>query len=145
MATTPTVRKADSNVSMNFPDVCKTPGSSGGIGNPLPYPSVAKTAIEKTQQKTTPSVKQTVRSSAHYSGTLGDQPGTLKGVVSSTSLGSRSSGTKTAEVQALKGMLGQLNTKLQNMTSSDPNEWQALLQDYSVTASALYVTLHSDD
>jgi hypothetical protein len=31
------------------------------------------------------------------------------------------------------------------MSSKDPNEWQKVLQDYAVAASALFVTLNSDD
>ena len=48
---------------------------------------------------------------------------------------------KTAvEIQQIKGMLSHLNIKLQALKSNDPNEWQAVLQEYAVAASALYMT-----
>ena len=49
------------------------------------------------------------------------------------------------EISQLRGALNQLNIKLQSMTTTDPNQWQAVLQEYAVTASALYTTLSPDD
>ena len=43
------------------------------------------------------------------------------------------------------GTLAQLHNRLSSMSSKDPNEWQKVLQDYAVAASALFVTLNSDD
>jgi hypothetical protein len=52
---------------------------------------------------------------------------------------------KKTEAQQLRGRLATLTAKLQNLTSNDPAQWQSVLQDYAVTASALYVTLNDDD
>ena len=47
-----------------------------------------------------------------------------------------------SEITQLKSGLTTLNSRLQALQSSDPNVWQQLLQEYAVTAAALYVTLH---
>lgn len=138
----PTSTKSGSNLSITFPDVCKNPAPpAGSTTTPLPYPNIAKSAIAKAQQKTNPGVKQPVAASA-FSATQGNQAGTLKGMVA---VGGRPNVIVSGEIQGLKGLLGTLNVKLQNMTSKDPNEWQIVLQEYAVAASALYVTLHDDD
>lgn len=115
-------------ISIFFPDVCKTPAGAGAT--PIPYPNIAKTASAAQKTKKTASTKVMTKGST-FSRSRGDAAGTLKGVASSKVQG---------EILGLKGMLNQLNGKLQRMTTSDPNEWQVVLQEYAVVASALYVT-----
>jgi hypothetical protein len=37
-----------------------------------------------------------------------------------------------------------MNAKLQSMQTADPNQWQALVFEYIVLTSALYLTLTND-
>ena len=121
-------------VYLAFPDVCKHPVL--GIPTPIPYPNIAKTAqAAQTAKKTKPARKATTMTKTGTSRTQGDEPGTMKGIVSPNLNG---------EISQLKGLLGQLNSKLQAMQSNDPNQWQKVLQDYAVAAGALYVTIYNN-
>jgi len=132
------VHKSSNGITIAFPDVCKSPVPVGG-GVPIPYPNIAKsaTAAQKSN-KTKVTTKKVVTKGSAYSKSYGDQPGTLRGKVSSKNVSQHA-----GEIQQLKGMLNGLHNKLQAMKSNDPNEWQAVLQDYAVAASALYMTQNS--
>ena len=45
----------------------------------------------------------------------------------------------------LVSSLNHANARLQNLRTRDPNEWQKVLTEYAVLASALYRTLYPDD
>ncbi len=122
---------ASSGLAVAFPDVCKVPVMP--IPMPIPYPNIAKTA--QAAQKKKSATKVVAGRKSAFPRTRGDAAGAIKGVVSS----------KTNEMQQLKTSLSQLNTKLQGLRSTDPNEWQSVLQEYVVAASALYVTMHDED
>jgi hypothetical protein len=126
-------RKSSSRMIVNFPDVCLTPGGASGAPIPIPYPNFAKRARAVQQKKVggvTPSIG--VRSAV----------GTSKRVAGGTTAAVAAKGL---EVQQIKGELNQLNMKLQALMTTDPNQWQVVLQAYAVSASALYVTLNNDD
>jgi hypothetical protein len=138
--------RADSGMSIAFPDVCKIPAPpppAGPGGIPIPYPNFAKTAQKTQQKKTAGSVKPT----GGFKPISGNEAGTLKNTMTTTSIGGSSivSGARNAEIGQLKGVLSGLNTKLVTLSTSDANEWQKVIQEIAVAASALYLTLHSDD
>ncbi len=140
----PASTKASSGLSLCFPDVCKTPVPITGTV-PLPFPNIAKTATQSRQKQTKGGSKTTTKKgpTSRFSA---NEPGTMKGVVSGKMMqGAKPVAPSTFvqhEVQGLKGMLNQLNSKLQGLKTNDPNEWQSVLQEYTVAASALYVTLN---
>jgi len=144
--------RADSGMSIAFPDVCKIPAPpppAGPGGIPIPYPNFARTAQKTQQKKTTGSVTTTgsVKPTGGFKPMSGNEPGTLKNTMTTTSLGGSSivSGARYAEIGQLKGVLSGLNTKLLALSTSDANEWQKVIQEIAVAASALYLTLHSPD
>lgn len=133
--------QASSGLTISFPNVCKLPSSPAPFV-PIPYPSFAKTAV-KNQKKTGMTLKK-----APVTLSKGSEPGTLKSVVSSTNKGPVpvvGAPAVSGEISMIRGALAQLHNKLSSMSSSDPNEWQKVLQDYAVTASALFVTLNKGD
>jgi hypothetical protein len=120
------VLHAGSNgISIAFPDVCKTPIPVGVT--PLPYPTLAKTANAVQQKRRTTGVG-------------------LKGVssfkVSGLTSAAQSASARQSEILQLKAMMNQINTKMLAMTTIDPIQWQAVIQEYVVATSALYVTIH---
>ena len=128
------VHKASSGIAIAFPDVCKTP--TPGIPLPIPYPAIAKTATESRKTATKVTKNVTMSKSTRYNRSSGDEAGSQKGLISSRNMAR-------AEYKQLQGVLVQLNTKIQNMDSDDPNAWQKLVQDYVVAAGALYATRQS--
>ncbi len=74
--------KGSGGLSTVFPDVCKTPTPGGPV--PIPYPNIGKSSDTAKGPKTVftdgkmPMVKGSV-----YSTSTGDEPGVLKGVISS--------------------------------------------------------------
>jgi hypothetical protein len=143
-----------------FPDVCITPPSTMPSGRvPIPYPSVARAAVAKQQQKASgaPAMKKLPTTSGRTA------PGNT-GVVSSKVQGpfvnsfdvkvegkpvARLDDLMTHNVQMeaaqLRNILNDLNQRMQRLPAGKPDEWQAVLQGYAVAASALYVTITDDD
>jgi hypothetical protein len=118
--------KATSGVSIAFPDVCKTPTPGGGV--PIPYPNIATTAVKSQQSKIKISgAKVSVQTSVFHR-SAGDVQGSVA----------------KQEAMQLQSRLNQANARLQALKSADPNEWQKVLEEYAVLASALYRTLHPD-
>lgn len=80
------VHKGSGGVSTVFPDVCKTPAPPGSP-IPIPYPN---TGMSSDTTKGPKSVKtdgeMPMVKGAQYSRSSGDEPGTVKGVVSSTQM-----------------------------------------------------------
>jgi hypothetical protein len=123
--------KANSGISIAFPDVCWTPAPPVGPV-PIPYPITATTAVESQQTKLKIAGGVAISKASRFGQTIGDQPGTLKGMVAH-------------EQMQLQSSLNQANARLQTLKTRDPNEWQKALTEYAVLASALYRTLYPDD
>jgi hypothetical protein len=69
-----------------FPDVCKTPAAPSPI--PLPYPNMAMCSkTDRAVDKVVMENKATVVENSKIPSSTGDEPGTLKGVVSQTNRG----------------------------------------------------------
>jgi hypothetical protein len=72
-------------MSIVFPDVCKTPAAPSPL--PIPYPNIGKssdTSQGPTSVKT--DGKMPMVKGAKYSRSMGDEPGTLGGVISSVNM-----------------------------------------------------------
>jgi hypothetical protein len=148
---------ANSGVTFVFPDVCVIPAVTANMTTPLPYPSFAGTALARQKQKVALSGKAPVVQSSTVTKPTVEAGSTRGGVTSKTIAGKthfvqfsfdvKHEGNPVVrhEVTQLHNALTQLNAQLQNITSSDPNFWQRLLQEYIVTASALYMTLKDED
>ena len=121
-----------------FPDVCKTPTPAGPV--PIPYPNIAQTAQAKQQAK---KVKvggnaAALKGKSAFKKSTGNEAATRSlgaGVMSPKARG---------EVLSLKARMNALNVKIQGLSLDQPEQWQGVLQDYAVTASALYTTLKPD-
>ena len=75
-------------VEFSFPDVCKTPTPSGPIA--VPYPNgtyEVKNKAANSSPKNTTSSKVTSTSGSKVAMSMGDEAGTMKGVVSSITMG----------------------------------------------------------
>jgi len=120
-----------------FPDVCKTPTPPGPI--PIPYPNIAKTAQEKQSKQVKVGGKVAgLRNKSSFKKSTGNEAATRSfgaGVISAKAQ---------SEVTTLKARLNSLNVKMQGLSPNQPERWQSTLQDYAVTASALYTTLNPD-
>ncbi len=80
------VHKGSGGMSTVFPDVCKTPTPGGPV--PIPYPNLGKSSdTSKGPKSVKIDKKMPMVKGAKYSTSTGDEPGTLKGVVSSTTKG----------------------------------------------------------
>lgn len=77
------VHKDSGGMSVVFPDVCKT--QCGPPVIPIPYPNIGKAAdTDKGTKKVKIDKKMAMVKGAKYSKSTGDEPGSLKGIVSST-------------------------------------------------------------
>ncbi len=77
------VHKDSGGVSTVFPDVCKT--QCGPPVVPIPYPNIGKASdTDKGTKKVKIDKKMAMVKGAKYSKSTGDEAGSLKGVVSST-------------------------------------------------------------
>ncbi len=76
------VHKSSDGIVTVFPDVCKTPTPGGPV--PIPYPNIAKSSDTAKGSK---SVKMDgnpiMLKGSNFSTSTGDEPGSLKGIVSS--------------------------------------------------------------
>lgn len=80
------VHKGSNGVSIVFPDVCKTPTPGGPV--PLPYPNVGKSSDTSKGPKSVKTDGQMpMVKGAQYTRSTGDEPGTLKGVISNDQMG----------------------------------------------------------
>jgi hypothetical protein len=80
------VHKASNGISIVFPDVCKTPTPGGPV--PIPYPNIGKSSDTAKGPKSVKTDGQMpMVKGAQYTRSMGDEPGTLKGVVSSDQMG----------------------------------------------------------
>lgn len=111
------VHKSSTGISIAFPDVCKTPSAPGPV--PIPYPNFATKAVAAQKVKLQGG---TVATKGAVFKSTGDEAGTMM------------------EVMQLRTKLNALHMQLQALPADDPNRWQAVLTDYAVMASALYMT-----
>jgi len=95
----------------SFPDVCKVPSPGGPL--PIPYPNA---------QLATPSPIQ------------------IQLKASSGLLTTKLTPAHLTPVQ-LKTKLATLHGQLVGLPGGNPNQWHALVDDYVITAAALYITL----
>jgi len=76
------VHKSSGGITIAFPDVCKTPIGPAVV--PIPYPNIA---LSKHSAKTTKTVKcdgnPVCVKTSNFSTSTGDEPGVLKGIISS--------------------------------------------------------------
>lgn len=80
------VHKGSNGVSVVFPDVCKTPTPGGPV--PIPYPNFGKSSDTSKGPKSVKTDGQMpMIKSAQYTRSVGDEAGTLKGIVSSDQMG----------------------------------------------------------
>ena len=110
--------RSSSGLTMAFPDVCKGPVPAAPV--PIPYPNFATIAVQAQRVKVQGGTAVTGATALKAS--MGNEPGVLK------------------EVTQLKTKLNELHAQLQALPVDDPNRWQAVLTDYAVMASALYMT-----
>jgi hypothetical protein len=96
----------------HFPDVSKTPFPRGPV--PIPYPDTATTpsTTNKIATKTTPA---SIAPSS-YIRPLGD-------------------------ASRLRAALASLHSQLIALPSGDPTRWHTLVDEYVLTAAALYISL----
>jgi len=127
------IHAASGGIRTVFPDVCRTPAAPSPV--PLPYPNIATTA-NAIQQK-----KKATGTGAIGVPTVGGSG--VTSLASAMTMGTAATFARQAEIQQLKGLLGQINTKLLTLSTSDPNQWQSLIEEYLLAAGALYVTLYS--
>ena len=164
------VHKATGSVVPSFPDVCHTPQGSGAPV-PIPYPTTGAasgSAKEAPKVTTAGSAAHVVGSKVQLS--QGDEAGTTGGMVSSTvkspsyvmygfdvkvegvnvvrhvGLTSHNqSGAASAisweKVQELRSHLAMVHGQLMTMRGTDRTRWHALVEEYVVTAAALYLSL----
>ena len=80
------VHKGSSGISPCFPDVCKTPTPGGPV--PIPYPNIAMSSdTDKAAKKVKCDGKPVSVKDSNFKTSVGDEPGTLKGVASSKTKG----------------------------------------------------------
>jgi hypothetical protein len=73
--------KGSGGMSIVFPDVCKTPSPAGPI--PIPYPNISKASDTSNGPSTVKcDEKMPMVKGATYSKSMGDEAGTVGGVVS---------------------------------------------------------------
>lgn len=78
--------KGSGGMSIVFPDVCKTPVGSAVV--PIPYPNIGQASdTSKGPKSVTTDKKMPMVKGAQYSKSSGDEPGTMKGVISSDQKG----------------------------------------------------------
>lgn len=81
------VHKSSSGVTIAFPDVCKTPAPPAGP-IPIPYPNIAKSSdTAKGTKKVKCDGNPTCVKDSNFSTSVGDEPGSVGGVVSSKTKG----------------------------------------------------------
>lgn len=77
--------KGSGGFSTVFPDVCKTPSPGGPV--PIPYPNTGKSSdTSQGPSSITTDGKMPMVKSAKYSRSMGDEAGTVGGVVSNVNM-----------------------------------------------------------
>lgn len=136
-----------------FPDVCKTPTPGGPV--PTPYPNITAGGSNATQQKVTQTA-QRVGSGSAIPKSVGDEAGTLKGIVSmnvktkafmsggaatTVAQSTAAKSTSAAVAHQMRSRLNQLNQQLTTLPGRNPDHWHMLVDEYVQVTAMLYVTL----
>lgn len=80
------VHKGSSGITPCFPDICKTPTPAGPI--PIPYPNIARSSdTDKGAKKVKTDGKPVAIKTSNFKTSIGDEPGTVKGLASSKTKG----------------------------------------------------------
>jgi hypothetical protein len=116
-----------------FPDVCKTP--SPGAPVPIPYPNLLGPGQQQTAGSKAAAGKTLVTGGTIFSSIKGNEPGTLKEVVS------MSTGDKMARSQFLRNQMHSLHGQLWGLPGGNPNQWHKLVDQYVIATAELYKTL----
>ena len=83
------VHKGSGGIATALPDVCKTPAAPSPL--PIPYPNIARSSdTSKGSKKTKCDGKPIMLKGSKFSRSMGDEAGTLKGIVSNTNMGAAS-------------------------------------------------------
>lgn len=82
------VHKESGGVALAFPDVCRTPSPGGGTPVPIPYPNIAR-STDLTDGTVTVKIdgKSVAVRGSNISRSTGDEPGTLRGLLSNQVMG----------------------------------------------------------
>jgi len=117
------VHKTSNGISQAFPDVCKTPAPPSPSPVPIPYPNIA---MSKDAADTASSVKADgnpiMLSTSKYAMSMGDEAGSLFGVMSNKVKGSANPQMWSMDVKADgKNVFRQLDIMLQNGGSKPIN------------------------
>ena len=81
----PVTKKSNGTV-ITGPDVCKTPTPGGPV--PIPYPNISKSSdLAKGSKSVKINGAPVCLKSSEFSKSMGDEPGTLKGIISNTHKG----------------------------------------------------------
>lgn len=81
------VHKSSSGIATSVPDVCKTPAPPAPPV-PIPYPNIARSSdTDKGSKKVKMDGKHIMLKNSKFSTSVGDEAGTLKGIVSSKTKG----------------------------------------------------------
>ena len=115
-----------------FPDVCKAPSPGGPV--PIPYPNLLGPGHQQTAGSKAAAGK-TLATGGSFSSIRGNEPGTLKEVVS------MSTGDKMARSQFLRNQMHGLHGQLWSLPGGNPNQWHKLLDQYVILTAELYKTL----
>lgn len=118
------VHKDSGGVTIIFPDVCKTPAAPSPL--PIPYPNIAKSSdAAKTAKSVKADGNPLCTKDSNFSTSSGDEPGTLKGVVSSTHRGKAEFVNCSMDVKAEgKGVVRALDMMLHNDKNTPPSPLQ---------------------
>jgi hypothetical protein len=141
--------KSSTGLMMAFPDVCTMPAPQFLTGVPVPYPTVATTATEKRAKvagrKSLGSVYKSVANepASAGGGVKSKITPTTQTLFAPTSVGG-SAVLRYNEANQLRNILQNLTAQLMNLPAGNPDQWQAMLQSYAATASALYLTITDD-
>ena len=160
------VHQSSGGVTIAFPDVSKTP--TAGAPVPIPYPNIAKTALAKQFAKVKVDGTPVMTKDSNFKMSTGDEAGTAGGGVVSSKIKGKAeyvnysfdvkvagagvvrsldptTHNRQLEAAQLRNLLSDLNQQLQRLPKGKADQWQAVLVNYAVAASALYVTMTDDD
>jgi hypothetical protein len=135
-------------VIASFPDVCKTPTPGGPV--PIPYPNMAvagtatkspspteaPTATKSPTATKGPTALRTLTASPTHA-KLGSPPVVQHTGASVSMLGSPAPLT----AQQLRSRLGMVHAELVTLGGANKTRWHLLVEEYVLTAAALYVAL----
>ncbi|NNG02836.1 MAG: DUF4150 domain-containing protein [Inquilinus sp.] len=118
----PTTSSHDGQAVLGFPDVCWVPALPGQPV-PMPFPNLGMaTGAKKTNATPKPKIatKPAYATKSTFTQTRGNEAGMLR------------------------GHLSVLHQRLMTMPAGNPTQWHAVLDEYVMTAAAVYSSLTSN-